>query len=274
MLLKIIGTILLCGGLICGIQAQQTPDLNTRIDSALHKAMLWLIEDPDKMHPETYVVYNLLERKFNAPPIANPEEFWKKAKKNERRYYNIYPFLRLIDPTLTITEQRLQEVYNDRDQVLVRALWANDIPLPKDFLNQLEWHLTLGGYYTTHAYLNMIFLREHKHPLCETEEFVTLEKKALNLVRKYVDDHPYPGDITIESLCFLAFTDNWEGYVTVENIEKVLKAQLKNGAWHFDEFRHNEEQHTVILAMWLLYEFRYPDAKHISWIPKPIGPSN
>lgn len=240
--------------------------LNARIDNALQEALLWLTSDIDHLRPETYIVYSFLERKFNAPPAHNREEYMVHAKKNEKRYHNIFPFLRLMQPQPPLTEEQMSTIRNERDKLLAAAVWSDFFELRQDYLEDIKYHLTLDGYYTTHAYFDLQFLREHQHPICETTEFKAVEKEAIRLLKKYIEDHPYPGDITIEALCFLAYTGQGEGYVTEKMIKKVLDAQLESGAWYFSDLKQIEEQHTVILAMWLLYEYRYPNATRIPWL--------
>lgn len=262
-----ISTLFLCCTIISTSFATTKDSLlDARIDNALQNALLWLTSDIDHFRPETYIVYRFLERKFNAPPAHNHEEYMEHAKKNEKRYHNIFPFLRLMQPQPPLTEEKMSTIKNERDKLLAAAVWSDVFELRPDYLEDIKYHLTLDGYYMTHAYFYLQFLREHQHPICETAEFKTIEQESIRLLKKYIEDHPYPGDITIESLCFLAYTGQGEGYVTEKMIEKVLDAQLESGAWYFSDQKQIEEQHTVILAMWLLYEYRYPNAPRIPWL--------
>ncbi|MCH2023219.1 MAG: hypothetical protein MK207_12140 [Saprospiraceae bacterium] len=250
--------------ILCGMNRDSV--LYSRIDLALHKAIMWLVEDEENFKPETFIIYNYLERKFNAPPLYNHQEYMISMQMNERRFNAIYPFLRLIDSSATLTKERMAAINNPMNKTLAQAIWSDKFGLPTNYFETLKHDISIGGYKMTHVYFGLQFLLEHNSPICKTKEFLDLEKEALNALKNHIKEHPYPGDITIECLVFLAYTDKGEGYITSDLIEKILDLQLESGAWHYDEYRHVEEQHTVILAMWLLYEYRYPNALAINWL--------
>ena len=250
------------------IFANDKDSIDIKIDKALQSSMLWLSEDSSHFKAETFIIYNYLERKFNAPSISNTEKYIENIEANKRKYPKLFPFLRLVQSDLKITKNQLQDISNPMNKLLAAAIWSDQVPLYDNYIEDMKHHLTLGDYYMTHVYFGIQFLKEHRNPICKTDKFKELEKESTRLLKIYVKDHPYPVDITIEALVFLAYTNQGEKLVTEEIINQILDIQLKNGAWYYSKDKKVEEQHTVILAMWLLYEYRYPEASKISWILK------
>ena len=251
---------------VSSINAQENTLMDS-VDQAIQKATLWLVSDKDHLRPETYILYDLLERKFNAPPVCNKKEYFEYIQKDSVRFKKIYPFLRLAYPDIPFRNDIFRQIRNEMDLITLQPIWSDQIEIDTNTLfRTYREHLERGGYLMTHVFLNALFFREQNHEICRSPEFLQLEMTAEKKLRTYIVENPYPGDITIEAYCFLTFDDkiNIKDYVSF--IRKIVQIQLENGAWYYDQFRTVEEQHTVILALWLLYEFRYPDALNMKWI--------
>ena len=259
-------TLLLC---ILKLHSQAIAQENTledSIDHAIQKAIMWLVDDPSHLKAETYIVYELLERKFNAPPICNKEEFFASIQKDSNRFRKIYPFLRLAYPDIPYRDDIFSTIRNEMDLITLQPIWSDYLTVDTSTLfKSYRQHIERGGYLMTHVFLNCLLFREKNHSICREPELLRLEAIAERKMHEYIQQHPYPGDITIEALCFLSFADrvNLKDYTPF--ISKLVQVQLENGAWYYDQFRAIEEQHTVILALWLLYEYIYPETINMKW---------
>jgi hypothetical protein len=50
-----------------------------------------------------------------------------------------------------------------------------------------------------------------------------------------------------------------KGSVTVKNINRILREQETGGCWYNHELIDASSEHTTILALWALFEWRYPN---------------
>jgi hypothetical protein len=251
-------------------QAQKRNELlDERVDEAIQKAIKWFTSDTEKNFlPHTFLLYSFLERKFSAPTIVNHVDYLENIRTKEKFYKPIQPFLRVIDSMAVLTAHDMVSIKSPVDKLLASAVWADKYKLPDNYINNLDFHLEQGRYNMTHVYFGIQFLREHNHPILKTKELIEIEKKALKYLKQLIAESDLE-DISIEAINFLTYRGEDKSYLTSDLIDNLLQKQLPSGAWYYSQEIQKEEQHTVILALWWLYEYRYPDAPYTTMILFP-----
>jgi hypothetical protein len=146
-----------------------------------------------------------------------------------------WQFLRLFDPSLrvaTLPPYRTRFGVPDDEFWLLGALYYPQVPLDprmKQHLFDPELH---RGYFLTHQFLSLHWLKHKGHPEPRVARLLT------SLARRMKDEIVVPGlqrspavdDLFIETVAFLTAA-GFEDLVPPEAGELVRKAQLPDGSW-------------------------------------------
>ena len=250
------------------LQAQSS-ELEAEIDEAIQKAIIWFAKDKDNFNPSTFVLYHQLERKFGAAPIANHDAYIQRIETEESWYKSMYSLIRFvsadkqIDPTFVLTTK------SRSTRLLGIAIWADVMDLPENYLDEVAALSAKKRSKAIYVHIILQLLKQHQHSICNNERFSALEKTNLQLLRDQIRDFHPAHDRSLEALAFMHISGHGKEFLTKERIETILKHQEPSGAWKFDTTEDQSEQHTTLFAIWLLYEYRYPNAKLVPWIKFP-----
>ena len=241
-----------------------------KIDRAIEKGIQWLSQDADNLKVETFLLYSFLEKKFAAPAIFEKNYPAKFLTKKSIFHKKNYPFLRLAIPDLNIDAKDFQYVHSEMDRMTMLALWSDLFPIaePETYLQEMSEYVKKGGYMMTHVLLAMQFLQENKRPICQTPLFKQVKTEAIRAIQDLLINRKETDDLWIEAMAFLLYTKEDDCLINDFDVLRLLDAQQETGGWVYDVFQNKEDEHTVILAIWALYEYRFKGAAYVNWANK------
>lgn len=252
----------------------QSNDFEAEIDEAIQKAVIWFAKDKNNFNPSTFVLYHQLERKFDAPPVVNHSDYIKRIETEESWYKSMYPLIRFVSADKSIDPATVLNTKSKSTRLLGIAIWADVIKLPDTYLDEVTALSAKKRSKAIYVHIILQLLKQHQHSICQNERFIALEKLNLTLLQDQIRDFHPAHDRSLEALAFMLISGHGKDLLTKERVEIILKHQEPSGAWKFDSTEDQAEQHTTLFAIWLLYEYRYPNAKLVPWIkfPKESNP--
>jgi hypothetical protein len=134
------------------------------------------------------------------------------------------------------------------------ALFCRSLPYPAGYAGLLAADLVLGSYETTHVLLALLWIREQGCPDPTPPGF--LEQAVEANVAIIDGDHASITDVEVESAALLAAMGEVDR-VPAGFLTGLLAAQQPGGAWPAGP-GEAPLGHTTGLALWYLYELRFP----------------
>lgn len=222
-------------------------------------------KNKDKIDAQSYLLLDYLIRKYEIPLSIDS----RKAKNafNENNLNSSFTFFyRIIEPEAI--KVVVPDTFNiPMEQSLVRALLCKEKPVDEKFLDFLEAQINSGGYPLTHAVIALIWLRENQCIINE-KRIKGMINTSINLLLELAKKERYNTDIGIEAMAVLCYTNNYKK-VTPFMISEVLKVQKANGSWAHSPETTMTDEHTTILALWLLLGVEYHQLNPaVKWIVK------
>ena len=248
-------------------------DFNLRLDQAIQLGLSWMANHDSLINLEALIVFSYLERKFMAPAHFSVNTLLEKARSDPGSDFSTsLPFLRLVQQT-SPESIRLDKISDNLDRITSRAIWADHFPLPDNYLQMVENESRQGGYFLTHTYLALVFMKELGHPLALETQFAALEKEMVIAMLKELNaaernQNPFEAtDIYIETVALLLYGGQ-DSHISQNRVLKILEAQKPDGGWFQDKNNQYANAHTTVLALWALYEYRFPEIGEAGWIVK------
>jgi hypothetical protein len=235
-----------------------------KIENAIIKSTDFLKSRQSELFPDAYVILDYLTRKYELKFSYDPIEVYNIFHHPDKDY--IVHFYRIIDPKKTVTKSSIDQIENLADHYLAEALYCDLYGLNSNYLKIIENEIASDGYSLTHSLLAMQWLEEKK--CISTAEFKGLKDSAIIKTSLLAERENYNTDLGIESLAFLCYSDN-HTLVSYEMINKVIEAQKTDGGWGYNPEDPFSNDHTTILALWLLLAYQNPVMNpHVMWVNK------
>jgi hypothetical protein len=175
--------------------------------------------------------------------------------------------LRYLDPQIKATKEELKGL-TGIDRISAAAMYCDVHGLPAYFWLSLRSMADSGGYALTHATIALMMVRSKN---CVSDdrafevELAAHTRKLLHLLSQVQAE----SDLGIEAIVMLYLTNNFpyrtagddftkpgalpagaqRPPVRLEWIGNIIEAQKEDGSW-------NENDHTTVLALWALLEFK------------------
>lgn len=236
-----------------------------QVQTAIDNGLAWMKKNKKKMTLESYLIYNYLERKFDAPEVVKRDKLMADIKESGE-YEKRKIYMRLIEAG-TATAEDLKTARGRIDGFTSKALWCDQVELPEGYLQYLDTTYVLTGYYVSHTYLALQWMKENAHPLTRSREFRVLEQRVRTGFLDEFARTQFADDLYIEMVAFLQYAGAGR-YVNDDHIKMVMLSQKKDGGWMHGADRKEANMHSTALALWALYEFIYPEKKDLNWIVK------
>ena len=154
-----------------------------------------------------------------------------------------------------------------KNKLIENSIQTNGTLIDEKFLDFLEAQINSGGYQLTHAVIALIWLRENQ---CIINEKRTkgMINTSINLLLELAKKERYNTDIGIEAMAVLCYSGNYKK-IKPFMISEVLKVQKANGSWAHSPETTITDEHTTILAFWLLLGVEYHRLNPaVKWIVK------
>lgn len=234
--------------LSCGKRASlpKFPDgqtYETRAQLAIVKAVDFLNRHESIDLPLVFVS-EFIKKRFNGTQL-------KKFPRPKARSSEIVYFSRLVDAGYRPPKNAIAAVRNPIDNFTLSALYCDRQGLPDDFFQRAEQLMDGRGYALTHAALGTKWA--HELGCLNAALAAKLMAKERALLARVGAENEMPSDLAIEALAMLYYLDAPE-LVKQEDLENLIATQHTLGAWQpkSDVFELNN--HTTILALWVLLE--------------------
>jgi hypothetical protein len=174
--------------------------------------------------------------------------------------YFLKGFSRMFDKEAKIDPELLSEYKEDLLNYIMFNSFNCHLFIPDTLLlMKIKEGLSLGGYDFTHAFLSIRWLEEFK---CLLKNGV-IEKEIRLLKHVYWNDLiklariEKNKDLRYESV---AIAYHFEKKVNLtKQIRKILSEQDDDGSWYNNGFSDASREHTTILALWALLEWKNKD---------------
>ncbi|OFY87615.1 MAG: hypothetical protein A3F72_13545 [Bacteroidetes bacterium RIFCSPLOWO2_12_FULL_35_15] len=234
------------------------------IKKAIDKSVNFF-KNKDKIDAQSYLILDYLIRKYEIPLSIDKSKV--KNAFNENGLNSSFDFFYgIIEPEAIKTV--VPDTFNNpMEQSLIRALLCKEKPVDEKFLDFLEAQINSGGYQLTHAVIALIWLRENQ---CIINEKRTkgMINTSINLLLELAKKERYNTDIGIEAMAVLCYSGNYKK-IKPFMISEVLKVQKANGSWAHSPETTITDEHTTILAFWLLLGVEYHRLNPaVKWIVK------
>ena len=179
----------------------------------------------------------------------------------EKYAYFLIGLNRVFDTTAHVPPDLLEPYQDDLINYFMFKSFNCDVFLPDTFLVQkLKEGLLIGGYDLTHALISMHWLKQFD---C-LEENAILEKEIKELQETFWNKLPVMAkteknpDLRYESIAIALHTN--KKINLSDEVQSILREQEKGGSWYNQGLSDASREHTTILALWALLEWRYPEA--------------
>lgn len=180
------------------------------------------------------------------------------------------PFYRLLDPDVRPEVGELLSIPGLTGAVTARALHCDWLPLPPDYLHELDRLAARGGYALTHAVLASVWIEENG---CQIDRAVLarLRDRSTSRLLELLDARAGPTDLLAEAMAMLCYGGHG-GRLTPAHVQTLLRARRDDGGWPLDEDRPASHPHTTVLALWVLLDVRHrPSRVHVPMIRARAG---
>jgi hypothetical protein len=164
---------------------------------------------------------------------------------------------RIFDKTANVPPDLLEPYQDDLINYFMFKSFNCDIFFPDTLLLQkLNQGLTIGEYKLTHAMISIHWLEEFN---CVNEDEY-MGKEIKRLKQKFwiplikIAKTEKNSDLRYEATAIALHLDKKNSLS--KEIKSILREQEPDGSWYSDASR----EHTTILALWALLEWRYPEA--------------
>lgn len=269
--------LVLCLGLLpASLIAQQIPGMDsipirTRPADPMPDSLLFDARDaivrgmvyfgaPDrKLDVDAALLQAYVKDRFGLPELCSMKEVLATIRENPKE--ELYKFLCLAD-TITFKPHFLDRKGQGFNDITVAGMWYDKLPDRSLLAERINEVPSDQVYMATHA-LWAISMAQH----CFQAEFDTVMEQRLVAEVMDVMERTRPNwdDHAIEALAMAQYHD--PGYVPPwQYIQEIIAMQNPDGSWNWvpDKQKVNGSQHTTILALWALLQY-----KPLAWPTRP-----
>jgi hypothetical protein len=235
--------------LLCGLSVCLLPvscRLDTKMEKALQNASAYIEARGDRLLPMMIPTLHHLQQTYGLRiDLARQEEEIRRLNKSRRN-----PFLRELDPETPISAEDIRKLAGI-DRITAAALHCDRFGLPENFLDKVHRLALQGKYALTHATLALL-LAGWRKCLPNGKEFqdeLSFQYGKLVQLSRSVEPR---SDLGVETILMLLLAGrNLEPKPDFDRslLVQMLGGQSQDGSWNGDD-------HTTVLAMWVLLEAR------------------
>lgn len=238
------------------VQAQAPDSLIMQVHRAVARGLSYFSSPRRTLDPDAVLLHAYMRDRFNLPKLLKAEAVLAGIRADSTGQF--HKFLRLAEPMTCRMDFLDADGAND---LSAAGVWYDELPdqsLLMERIRDLEWN---EPYQVTHALWALAMARNCFHAEVDT----AVERRLVEHNRAIMESgRPLWNDVAIEALAMAQYNDT--AYVPPqEYIKEVIALQNLNGSWNWvphDPAR--ESQHTTILALWALLQY-----KPLQW---PVSP--
>lgn len=247
-LAHLLAGMVVCTQLACGMaQPRELPP--TPVKEAVDRCVAFFQANKDQVAPDAYLVYQYLMDRYDLPPIGSRDMFIRELQQDTALYRGYRPFFSFMEPIPF--EPGFLVSGEGSDPLMAAGLWYDHLP-DKGRLNELVRTMDLGeGYMVTHALLARSVARQQFGAPPDALLDTMLLRCAMDIIEA---KRPFWGDLEIEALAFIQFSDP-QLAIDPAYIDEVVALQNEDGSWSTQgEYRGIADHHTTVLALWALLQ--------------------
>lgn len=178
----------------------------------------------------------------------------------EKYAYFLVGLNRVFDATAHVPPDLLEPYQDDLINYFMFKSFNCDVFLPDTILLQkLKLGLMMGGYDLTHAMISIHWI-EQTNCVNKDEpigrELECLKQKFWPTLLKMAKSEEN-ADLRYESIAIALHME--EKSISTKEIKRILREQEEEGIWYNYGLSDASREHTTILALWALLEWRYPE---------------
>ncbi|MBL8032261.1 MAG: hypothetical protein JNJ69_01060 [Leptospiraceae bacterium] len=223
-----------------------------KYDGAINGALGYLNARGEKLTPVAIPVIENLKKKFSISIETTAAQ--KRALQNLSAEQRV--FFRHMDSRFMVSREQVRQL-RGINHITAAALYCDVYGLPPYFFRSLRKMANDGNYALTHALLALVIIRGQQ---CSYDrniyqrELNTQIRQLRQLMRATAPD----SDLGIEAILMLHLANRSPeragepSFVNPEWIEKIIGSQSPDGSWY-------QNDHTTVIALWLLLELRSAD---------------
>ncbi len=237
------------------------------IENSISKAVNYFKkkQDEGKMDPQAYILMDYLIRKFELDFKIDMEKL-NRSFNEMSQHISLHFFYRIIEPKTPVKCEQLDAV-NKNEWCLLKPLLCAEKKVENNFLEFLDEQICKGKYWLTHVVIGLKWLKEKQ---CFENEIKIDEmiSKSIPLLDELAKNENCNTDLGIEAMAVLCYVGKTY-LIEMCAIEEVLKVQRTDGGWGYKPTDGTSDDHTTVLALWLLSEIEYADKNpSVKWIVK------
>jgi len=237
-------------------------------DLVIDKTVRYIEEKGTDFELSTGLFLNYLTQKFPQERIPQFEGIYGSLDVFENEAYAKQQlYQRLVNPNYRISVSALvnytkNNPTEDLQYVMLAGMYCDQIPLTDLYWEKIKAQNALGGYFLTHAILSLHFLSCNQ---CEVSNKLSKIKKEQALQLQKLIETTSIIDLKYEAIAILKLVAP-QTRIKEEWVTQIIENQYKNGAWSANPGRQAPNDHTTLLALWVLLESKYPKVKSVCMV--------
>jgi hypothetical protein len=210
--------------------------------------------------PYGLLFLDIMHRRFGVPEFADALKRYDEVLAERPQEAPLLRVLRRIaDANNPLNPDDWEHVKVQTDQLLVSALYCDQLGLPDWYPEALEKAVKAGGYYATHALLAWLWARDNR---CKLEVRPGFVEEMYAAVAAILEDQPtMVNDLKLEAAAFLCLARQGSR-VPPRFVQHVVSIQNPDGGWGRPDPGQGDPNHSswhsTILALMLLLHVKFP----------------
>ena len=233
--------------------------VSTKTDISIQKTLNYIEKKGSNFELSTGVFLDYLHLKFpeeNIPSFLEVYGDLKVFDKEEAKTTRLYK--KLVDKNFifdtNIAEYQENTPINNLQYLMLNSLYCNQISIQDDFFQKIDKQNALGGYFMTHAVLAIHFLEANQ---CTHQQDLRSIKQTQSKLLKKEIDKPSSNDLQYEAIALLKLIHPATS-ITPQWVQSIIQAQQEDGGWQRVKSKQKTNDHTTLLALWVLLDSKYP----------------
>lgn len=234
-------------------------------DVSIKKSFEYIRERGGKFDASTGLFIGFLSKKFEQANIPKLTDVY-----DSMNIFNEHPSTKLYQRLVRshsiskedIEQYRASIPLNRLQYIMLAGMYCDQVPLTDDFSQKVKQQTDLDGYFLTHAALSIHFTKCLKCPI--SDELKSIENQQIQLLKQLIETTDIQ-DLKYETIAILKLMRP-HTQIKQEWVKEILDLQLEDGGWARVSQLKTSNDHTTLLALWVLLESKYPKVKPVCMV--------
>jgi len=237
-------------------------------DLAIVKTINYIKSKKDNFELSTGLFLNYLNRKFPQEKLPKFDDIYGGLNVFENDEYEKQRlYQRLVNPTAKISTSVLNDYtknnpVEDLQYIMLAGMYCDQIPLTDLYWEKIKAQNALNGYFLTHAMLSLHFMECNE---CKaSDELSEIKQTQIIQLQKLIETTAI-ADLKYEAIAILKLVAS-QTKIKQEWIDEIIENQYENGGWSANLGKQTPNDHTTLLALWVLLESKNSKAEPVCMI--------